>query len=99
MAAKYKQYFEKMVEENKEQFENFKDIHDNYVLEPEKWQKIYNEYGKEVLEMVQEWENKLCKDMESGPYAKYSTNLSEKFREEVKKYFPKINSIGLHPQN
>lgn len=96
MAAKFKEYFQMMLENNKELFENFKNIHDHYTLEPEKYQKVFNEYGKEILDVVQDWENRLCSKSEGGSYSRYSTNLSEKFREEVKKYLPKINSIGLH---
>jgi hypothetical protein len=84
-----------MLKENKETFENFKDIHDHYTLEPDKYQKIYNDYGKEILEIVQDWENRLCSKSEGSGYSRYSTALAEKFREEVKRYIPKINSIGL----
>ena len=58
-------------------------------------QKIFNDYGKEILEVVQDWENRLCSKAEGSGYGKYTLNLSEKFRQEVKKYLPKINSIGL----
>lgn len=95
MAAKFKEYFQTMINQNRELFENFKDIHDHYTLEPEKYQKIFNDYGREILEVVQDWENRLCSKSEGGGYSRYSTNLSEKFRQEVKKYLPKINSIGL----
>lgn len=95
MAAKYKEFFQSMLEENKELFENFKDIHDHYTLEPGKYQKKFNSYGSEILEIVQDWENRLCSKAEGSGYGKYTLNLSEKFRAEVKKYLPKINYIGL----
>lgn len=95
MAAKFKQYFDMMVSDNKEMFENFMDIHDHYVMEPNKYQKQFNDYGKEILEIVQDYENRLCSKSEGSGYGRYSTALSEKFREEVKKHIPKINSIGL----
>lgn len=84
-----------MLADNKELFENFKDIHDHYTLEPKKYQKILNNYGKEILDIVQEYENRLCSKSESSSYGRFSSNLADKFREEVKKYLPKINSIGL----
>lgn len=93
--TKYKEYFEMMLKDNKELFENFKDIHDHYTLQPQKYQKIFNDYGKEILEIVQEYENRLCSKSEGAGYGRFATNLSDKFREEVKKYLPKINSIGL----
>lgn len=97
MAAKFKQYFQMMLEDNKEMFENFKDIHDHYVMEPQKYQKLFNQYGQEILDIVQEYENRLCSKSEGGGYGKYSTALADKFRLEVKNYLPKVNSIGLQP--
>ena len=96
MAAKFKEYFQMMLDQNKEMFENFKNIHDHYTLEPQKYQKVFNDYGKEILDVVQDWENRLCSKSEGGGYGRYSTALADKFRQEVKKYLPKINSIGLH---
>ena len=95
MAAKFKEYFQMMLTDNKETFENFKDIHDHYVMEPLKYQKIFNDYGREILEIVQDYENRLCAKSESSAYGRFSTALADKFRQEVKKYIPKINSIGL----
>ena len=95
MPAKYKEYFDLMLQNNKELFENFKDIHDHYVMEPAKYQKTFNDYGKEILEVVQEYENRLCSKSEGAGFGAYSTKLADKFREEVKRYIPKINSIGL----
>jgi len=95
MPAKYKQYFNMMLEDHKELFENFKDIHDHFVMEPEKYKKVFNQYGKEILEIVQDYENRLCAKSEGGGYGRFSTNLSDKFRLEVQKYIPKLNSIGV----
>ncbi len=96
MSAKFKEYFDLMLKDNKELFENFKDIHDHYVMEPQKYQKVFNDYGKEILEVVQDYENRLCSKSEGSAYGKYSSALADKFRLEVKKYLPKIDSIGLH---
>ena len=97
MATKFKEYFQMMLEDNREMFENFKDIHDHYVMEPQKYQKLFNQYGQEILDIVQEYENRLCSKSEGGGYGRYSTALADKFRLEVKNYLPKINSIGLQP--
>ena len=95
MAAKYKEYFNLMIKDHKEVFENFKDIHDHYVFEPQKYQKVFNQYGKEILDIVQEYENRLCSKSEGSGYGRYTTALADKFRLEVQRYIPKINSIGL----
>ena len=97
MAAKFKQYFQMMMDENKEAFEKFKNLHDHYTLEPQKYQEEFNKEGQKILDIVQDWENRLCSKSEGSGYGRYSTNLAEKFRNEVKIYLPKINSIGLQP--
>ena len=84
-----------MVSENKELFTNFKDIHDNYALNPSEWQKLFNEYGKEVVEIIREYERRLCANMATGKYGSFSAKLSEKFWDEVRKVFPKIDFVGV----
>ena len=84
-----------MMEENKEIFEYFKKLHDSYVEEPEFWQAKFNEEGKKVTEIVRNWERKLCRHSERGQYGKFSSNLAEKFWNEVRIHFPKIDFVGV----
>ncbi|MCR4324315.1 MAG: hypothetical protein NUV69_01360 [Candidatus Curtissbacteria bacterium] len=93
--SKYKQYFELMLNDHKKAFESFKNTHDHYTLEPQKYQKQFNDEGQKILDIVQEYENRLCSKSESSGYGRYSSNLADKFREQVKLYLPKVNSIGL----
>lgn len=93
--SKYKQAVDDMVAANKELFDNFKEIHDEYALNPAVWQKLFNEYGAEVVEIVREYERKLCVKMGMGKYGKFSQNLSQKYWDEVKKTFPKIEFVGV----
>jgi len=95
MAAKYQQYLQDMLEAHKEVFEVFKQIHDKYAISPEKFQKELNEKGQEVLEIIRRYENMLCSQSEGGKYGKFSSKLSEKFWEAIRKIFPKIDYIGL----
>lgn len=92
---KYQATVAKMVEENKELFENFGDIHREYALDPRQWQKLFNQYGGEVVEIIREYERRLCANMATGKYGQFSANLSEKFWAEVKKIFPKIDFVGV----
>lgn len=92
---KYQQMMDKMVEEHKELFENFGDIHREYAINPRQWQKLFNQYGAEVVEIIREYERKLCANMATGKYGQFSRNLSEKFWAEVKKIFPKIDFVGI----
>ena len=98
MSVKYKEYFKKMLDENKRLFENFKKLHDEYAINQNILQEKYNQQGRNVLEVVREYENRLCSNTERGMYNKYSTSLAEKFQNEVRKSFPYIDHIGLKTQ-
>ena len=93
--TKYRQFVQTMMEENKELFDEFKPIHDAYVLNPQANQGKYNAIGSDVMDVIREYERRLCAKMGAGMYSKFSTNLSEKFMEEIKTIFPKINFIGV----
>ncbi len=84
-----------MYSKNKELFDSFKKVHDGFIKDPESFQFRFNKIGKKVLEIVQEHENKLCGKTERGVYNKFSGNLSEKFRQEVKTLFTKIDFVGV----
>ena len=93
--SEYKKMFDMMMEQHKELFDNFMDIHHEYALNPAKWQKLFNQYGSEVTDVVRDYERKLCIKMGAGKYGKFSQNLSEKFWNEVRKTFPKIDFVGV----
>jgi len=92
--VKYKQQVQDMLSFQKELFAEFKEIHDKYAKEPEKWQKEFNEVGSKVIPIVQRWENNLCSKSESGKYGKFSSTLADKFWAEVRVHFPKIDWVG-----
>jgi hypothetical protein len=94
MATKYQQYIDLMLKQNKELFEKFRIIHDQYALNPTKNRDEFNTLGRDVQDVIRRTENLLCSKSESSGYSKYSTQLSEKFQAEIRKMFPKINSIG-----
>jgi len=93
--TKYKEYFIKMTEENKELFSQFKMIHDQYTLDPDKWKGTFNYEGKKVQDVIRDWERRLCQHSERGKFGVFSENLSDKFWSEVRKMFPKIDYIGV----
>jgi len=83
-----------MVEENKELFDTFRGIHDAYVLNPELNQAKFNDIGREVVDVIREYERKLCGNMNSGAYGAFSQNLSQKFWDEIRKVYRKIDFVG-----
>lgn len=93
--TKYRQYVQLMLDENKELFDEFKPIHDAYVLSPAVNQTKYNAIGSEVMDVIREYERRLCAKMGAGQYSKFAINLSEKFMAEIKAIFPKIMFIGV----
>jgi len=97
--TRYKIYFERMLEENKEAFEEFRKIHKNYSLSPEEFQDEFNKKGEEILAIIHEYENRLCANQERGIYNKFSATLAEKFQNEVRRAFPLIDHVGLKNQS
>ena len=93
--TKYREYFLKMVEDNKELFGAFRKIHDAYSLNPDELQEKYNKEGEKILEVVREYERRLCANTERGMYSRYSEGLADKFQNEIRKHYPMIDSIGI----
>lgn len=93
--TKYKEYFDRMVEENKEIFEKFKILHANYDLDDEKYQDEFNIEGQKILDISHVWENRLCKSSEGAGFGTFTVKLAEKFQEELRKAFPLIDHVGI----
>lgn len=93
--TKYKEYFDRMMSENKELFDEFKQIHDRYGLEQEKLQAEFNEVGAKVQSVIRTWEDKLCGRSEGSGYASFTGGLAQKFQDEVRKAFPMIDNVGI----
>jgi hypothetical protein len=93
--TKYKEYFQRMVGENKEIFDEFKTLHANYGMDEEKFQDDFNKLGAKVLDIAHEWENRLCKSSEGAGFGTFTTKLSEKFQEELRSAFPLIDHVGI----
>lgn len=93
--TKYKKYFQEMMDQNQEVFAAFQPIHDGYKADRKKWSKLFHEKGGEVVEIVRDWERRLCSGMERGNNAVYSSKLAEKFWAEVKGKFSHIELVGV----
>lgn len=93
--VKYKEIYRQMLAENKDLFSSFKQIHEQYAKDEKKWQKCFNEEGAKILAVIKKYENRLCSRSENSGFGKFSSNLTDKFREEVRNYLPLIDSIGV----
>lgn len=92
--VKYKEYFNKMCDENKKVFDEFLFIHNLYKENKKANQVIFNEQGATVRRIIEDWDRRLCNTMEKGNNATYSARLSEKFWGEVRTLFPLIDFVG-----
>src|SRR3989339_110449 len=93
--TKYREYFERMITNEKETFDAFTKLHMRYSLDQDLLQEEFNKEGEKVLKIIREWEGKLCSQSEKAGFGNYTTNLSEKFMLEVRKSFPLIDHIGI----
>lgn len=93
--TKFKQYFQQMVDQESELFSKFKVIHDGYVEDRKTYSKDFHEVGKQVIEVIHTWEQKLCCGMERGKNAVYSDKLADKFWAEVKTLYSHIDLVGV----
>lgn len=94
MAPKYKAYVQKMLDTERELFNKFRPVHDKYVLNSDNQEEL-NSIGKEVMSVVKDYEDKLCRQSEVGGYGSYTSTLAEKFMDEVRRHFSHIDSVGI----
>ena len=93
--TKFREYFDLMLKKHAVLFNQFTQIHNQYVLEPTKHQAEFNSVGEQVQSVITEFENRLCHHSEKGQYAKYSHHISDKFWELVRTQYPKIDDVGV----
>lgn len=93
--TKYREYFERMITNEKESFDEFTKLHMQYSLNQEGLQDKFNEEGTKIMTIIREWEQKLCSTSEKAGYGGYTTNLSEKFWQEIRKSYPLIDYVGV----
>lgn len=92
---KYKEYFDKAFADHREQFQIFMLTCQDYMNNKAEYSDEFNRQGKEVKLILEDAEARLCGRMERGKNAVYSANLSEKFWDEARKYFPCIDEVGV----
>jgi len=92
--SKYVKYYQEMIDENRELFDNFMDIHDKYSQNKKMHQDEFNKIGREVMNIVRDREDRLCSGM-SRSYSQFSHRLADKFKDIIKKDFPLIDFVGV----
>lgn len=94
MAAKYRQLFLEMIENNRDLFLDFKEVHDKYVEDEDEYRNEFNEKGAKVVEIVRDYERRLTSQQDRGQYSKFSSGLADKFWDQVRGFLPRIDFVG-----
>lgn len=98
--AKYKQYYQQMKEQNQALWAEFAKIH-QAVLDSggidrdSKLTAKFHQTGQRLVDVIRDWDRRLCSAMGRGAFSKYSEKLSEKFWAEAAKEFELIYSVGV----
>lgn len=92
--AKYLQIYQMMVDSNKDIWFEFMKIHDKYQKNKNN-ATDFHRVGKKVLDIIRDYERRLCGPMERGVNSSYSKNVAEKFWNEIKKDLPLIGEVGV----
>ena len=84
-----------MSDQNEELFKKFDAIHDGYLHDRKAWSKDFHGIGKEVVDIMRDWEQRLCSGMEKSKNGVYSMKLADKWWDEIKKRYSHIELVGV----
>lgn len=86
-----------MWDAHKQELTAFQEAHDTYrTHQRDKECKIhFDTAGRSARAIMEEWDARLCQQMEKGTNAVFSAKVSEKFWAEVKKDFPLVDLVGV----
>lgn len=97
MAAKYAQYYKLMMEQQGELFAAFKPVHDAFAADRTNQEVAENFHtqGQKVVDVIRDWDRRLCAGMGRGTFSQYTQKLSETFWDRVRKDFTLIDLVGV----
>ncbi len=86
-----------MWDAHKDILQQFQDVHDQYKAHQRDSaaKKEFDLVGKKARSIMEEWDSRLCQQMEKGKNSVFSAKVSEKFWVEVKKDFPLVDLVGV----
>ncbi len=93
--TKYHEYYQKMVAENRQLFDEFLKIHDLFKQNQAKNAEEFHQVGQKVVDKIRDFDRRLCSAMGRGVFSTYSQKLSEKFWDLARKDFDQINMVGV----
>jgi len=95
--AKYLQFYNLMMEQKGDVFEAFKPIHDAFAAsrDDKKAEAAFHAEGQKVVDVVRDWDRRLCAGMGRGTFSNYTQKLSETFWDRIRKDFALIDLVGV----
>jgi len=93
--TKYREYYEKMVAENRQLFDDFLKANDLFRENPEKNATEFHQIGQKVVDKIRDFDRRLCSAMGRGVFSTYSQKLSEKFWDLARQDFDQIDMVGV----
>jgi hypothetical protein len=95
--AKYLQFYELMMEQKGDLFEEFKPVHDAFQKnrDDKAAEEAFHKEGLRVVDVVRDWDRRLCAGMGKGQFSQYTQKLSETFWDRVRKDLPLIDLVGV----
>ena len=93
--TKYREYYQKMIDENRQLFDEFAKVNDLFKADPQKNADQFHQVGQKVLDKIRDFDRRLCSAMGRGVYSTYSQQLSEKFWDLARKDFDQIDMVGV----
>jgi hypothetical protein len=94
-SPKYQKFYSIMRERNKPLFDQFAQVHAGYAADSAAWQSQFHSVGRDVLDVIRDWEGRLCSGTERSGYGQYSSKLAEKFWSLIKHDYPLIDQVGI----
>lgn len=95
--TKFEKYYQQMWDAHKDILSQFQDIHDKYASNERDTsvKKEFDRIGAQARAVMEEWDSRLCQQMERGHNSVFSAKVSEKFWAEVKKDFQLVDLVGV----
>jgi len=84
-----------MKEKEQTLFVEFGQIHQAYHNNPQANQAEFNRVGERVMDVIRDWDRRLCSAMGKTVYGQYSQQVSEKFWDLVRQEFEQIDMVGV----
>lgn len=93
--TKSSEYYQMMITQHQALFDEFLTIHDRFKSEPAAAEADFHRVGQQVVDIVRDFDRRLCSAMGRGVYSAYSQKLSEKFWSLVRQDFDQIDLVGV----